>query len=221
MIELNDVKIQWTGHDGFLITTPSVRMMIDPFQIDQLPEEKKKEVLSKKVDLVICTHPHSDHLSPEDVKLVSDEHTILMGPDSCKGGLSRIGKYQPLNVDDSIDLFDMNLKGVVSYNTNKDFHKKSMRFIGVIITFKNGKKLYHAGDTDVIEEMNEFGKLNLDIALLPVSGTYTMTAEEAVTAAGMLKAKVSVPMHYGSIVGEVKDAELFVSKVEGAIYPTF
>ena len=94
-----------------------------------------------------------------------------------------------------------------------------MEFIGVILTIE-GKRIYHAGDTDVIEEMKAFEHLN--VALLPVSGTYTMTAEEAVVCAKeYVKSDIYVPMHYDRIVGDAQMAQHFVENVNGAVLPSF
>ena len=92
-----------------------------------------------------------------------------------------------------------------SYNTNKQFHPKTNGWVGYIFTAK-GQRIYIAGDTDYIPEMKNF---RVDIALLPVSGTYVMTAEEAVKAALDIKPKIAIPMHYGSIVGSKNDADRF------------
>lgn len=95
------------------------------------------------------------------------------------------------------------IEAVPSYNTNKSFHPKENGWLGFIVTLE-GVRIYHAGDTDRIPEMESF---QVDIALLPVSGTYVMTAEEAVEAARVMKPKVAIPMHYGAIVGSADDAK--------------
>lgn len=79
--------------------------------------------------------------------------------------------------------------------------------MGYIVTL-NGKRIYHAGDTDEIPEM---AQIKCDIALLPVSGTYVMTAAEAAQAANTLKPALAIPMHYGDadVVGTRQDAEEF------------
>jgi len=87
----------------------------------------------------------------------------------------------------------------------KPFHPKEDGKIGFILSVK-GVRIYHAGDTDPIPEMKNF---KTDIALLPVSGTYVMTPEEAGEAARMIKPKLAIPMHYGTIVGSENDAERF------------
>ena len=94
---------------------------------------------------------------------------------------------------------------VPAYNTNKQFHPRGNNWVGYIFTVE-GQRIYIAGDTDHIPEMKGY---RCDIALLPVSGTYVMTAEEAVAAANDIGPKIAVPMHYASIVGSEKDAETF------------
>jgi len=86
-------------------------------------------------------------------------------------------------------------------------------WVGYIFTL-NGQRIYLAGDTDHIPEMKTF---DVDIALLPVSGTYVMTAEEAVLAALDIKPKIAIPMHYNSIVGTEEDAVRFAEALKGKI----
>jgi L-ascorbate metabolism protein UlaG (beta-lactamase superfamily) len=102
---------------------------------------------------------------------------------------------------------------VPAYNTNKQFHTKDKGWVGYIFTVQ-GQRIYIAGDTDYISEMKNF---KVDIALLPVSGTYVMTADEAVKAALDMKPKVAIPMHYGSIVGSEKDAKRFADSLKGKV----
>jgi len=71
------------------------------------------------------------------------------------------------------------------------------------------------GDTDKIPEMKDFK--NIDIALLPVSGIYVMTAEEAAEAALIINPKIAIPMHYSSIVGSEEDAKRFADLLKGKI----
>ena len=77
----------------------------------------------------------------------------------------------------------------------------------------DGKRIYHAGDTDNIPEMSNL--TNIDVALLPVSGTYVMTAMEAVEACRKINPKIAIPMHYGAIVGGQSDAESFKQRASG------
>lgn len=97
-----------------------------------------------------------------------------------------------------------------AYNTDKEFHPKRAGMLSFVVTL-DGVRYYHAGDTDLIPEMSE---LKADVAFLPVSGTYVMTAEEAVQAARVLKPKLVIPMHYGEIVGDEADAQRFKEALE-------
>ena len=108
---------------------------------------------------------------------------------------------------------DVTVKAVPSYNTDKGFHPQANGWLGFIVEM-DGVKIYHAGDTDVIPEMKSF---DVDIALLPVSGTYVMTADQAVEAALDIEPKMAIPMHYGAIVGDVGDADSFRNALEGKV----
>jgi len=114
---------------------------------------------------------------------------------------------------ESISIDGMNIEAVPSYNTNKQFHPKNNNWLGFIIEI-DGSRIYHAGDTDYIPEMEKF---NVDIALLPVSGTYVMTAEEAVKAALSIEPALAIPMHYGTVAGSEEDALNFKKALEGKI----
>jgi L-ascorbate metabolism protein UlaG (beta-lactamase superfamily) len=111
----------------------------------------------------------------------------------------------------------LTIEAVPAYNINKKFHPKSDGKVGFIIRI-NEQKIYHAGDADLIPEMES---VDPDIALVPVSGTYVMTAEEAAKAVNELirPKKVVIPMHYNAVVGTEEDAKKFkklvnVCKVE-------
>jgi len=114
---------------------------------------------------------------------------------------------------DSIEAGGIKVEVVPAYNTNKQFHTQNKGWVGYIFTV-GGERIYIAGDTDHIPEMKSF---RADIALLPVSGTYVMTADEAVLAALDINPRVAIPMHYGSIVGTAADAKKFAEKLKGKI----
>jgi L-ascorbate metabolism protein UlaG (beta-lactamase superfamily) len=114
---------------------------------------------------------------------------------------------------DALEIKGVKIEAVPSYNTNKQFHTKERGWVGYVFT-SGGQRIYIAGDTDYIPEMKN---IRADIALLPVSGTYVMTADEAAQAALDIKPKVAIPMHYGSIVGAKEDARRFAEKLKGKI----
>ena len=111
----------------------------------------------------------------------------------------------------SLTVGEVTVHAVPAYNVNKFrspgqlFHPPAMHGNGYIIEM-GGEKLYHAGDTDLIPEMR---RVQVTVALLPISGTYVMTAKEAFEAAKIIRAEMFVPMHYGDIVGTQGDVEEF------------
>jgi len=200
MIKAFADKIAWLGHDGFRIDAEKT-IYVDPYQIGPGPV----------ADLILITHEHFDHCSPEDVaKIQGPETVIVTEKDSAK---KLTGDVRIVKPGETLDLGDVKIKAVPSYNTDKDFHPKKNGWLGFIVETE-GVKVYHAGDADFIPEMKDF---EVDIALLPVSGTYVMTADQAVKAALAINPKLAIPMHYGAIVGDEQDALSFEKALEGKI----
>ena len=150
---------------------------------------------------------------------MSGAHTVIVANETAASQLS--GDVRVMQPGDEIALGKVVIKAVPAYNLNKfrspgvPFHPKSARHNGYIVTV-GGERLYFAGDTDHIPEMSD---LECDIALLPVSGTYVMTAEEAAQAAQAIQPQVAVPMHYGAgVVGTASDAEQFEALYGGKVF---
>lgn len=201
-------KIKWLGHASFKITGEKI-IYIDPWKLQKN---------SEKADIILITHPHFDHLSKEDVNIIKKDGTVIVTAAECAKELAGIVKeLKVIKPGESIKVENIGIKGVHAYNINKKFHEKSKGWLGFIIEI-NGEKLYHSGDTDNIPEME---KIEADIALLPIGGTYTMTPKEAAEAAEKMKTKVVIPMHYGDVVGSSADAEKFkkLCKVKVEILP--
>ena len=105
------------------------------------------------------------------------------------------------------------VRAVPAYNLNKRFHPMENEWNGYILEIE-GKKVYHAGDTDFIPEMHELsGKI--DVAFLPVSGTYVMKPKEAAMAAETIRPKLAIPMHFGAIIASESEAREFASAYAG------
>lgn len=185
-------KIHWLGHDSFRIDSDKI-IYIDPWQLSHQP----------KADLILITHDHYDHCSPSDIAAIQKTDTEIVCVKECRGKLS--GKLHIVRPGDKITVQGVDIEAVPAYNPAKKFHPKANGWAGYVITVE-GTRIYHAGDTDLIPEMKD---IRCDIALLPVSGTYVMTAEEAVKAAAVIKPKTAIPMHWGAIVGGQADAEYF------------
>lgn len=186
--------ITWLGHASFRIERARTIIYIDPWRLPDAPGD---------ADWVLITHPHYDHLSVPDIQKVVKPTTVIVGPPDCLTELT--GDLRPVKPGESVTVGEVTVEAVAAYNTSKPYHPRQNQWVGYIVTV--GKvRIYHAGDTDVTPEMREF---RADVALLPVSGTYVMTAEEAAMAANFMAPKLAIPMHYGTIVGNSSDAIRF------------
>ena len=193
-------KIAWLGHDAFRIEAKK-KIYFDPYQISGGP----------KADIILISHDHFDHCSPDDIAKIQQPKTIIVTEKTASKKLK--GDVRILKPGESFFLDDVKVEAVPSYNIDKEFHPKKNGWLGFIVEVE-GVRIYHAGDTDFIPEMKEF---KVDIAFLPVSGTYVMTAEQAVKAALAIRPKLAIPMHYGAIVGDAADAAKFKRNLEGKV----
>ncbi|GBC72652.1 putative L-ascorbate-6-phosphate lactonase UlaG [archaeon HR04] len=214
MLEYKGVRIAWLGHDTFKISSSSGAVIyIDPYKL-------RKEARDR-ADLLLISHEHFDHLSIEDArKVIAADKTTVVTTKSCADGMRgvKVKEVKVVKPWDKVDVQGIAVEAVPAYNINKinpdtrkPFHPKDAGMVGFVVTV-DGVRIYHAGDTDAVEELRSLS--NIDVALLPVSGTYVMTADEAVQAVGMVKPKIAIPMHYGTIVGSQRDAERFKSMVK-------
>jgi L-ascorbate metabolism protein UlaG (beta-lactamase superfamily) len=206
-MDIEDIKLEWLGHSGFLIHNHKV-IYIDPFNI-------KED--SEKADFILITHSHYDHCSIADIKnIIKDGTKILLTADS----QSKITRFQiPINIqivepNQELTFGDIKIATMPSYNLDNPAHGKDEGWVGYVIKINN-VTIYHAGDTDLIPEMQKLTGHNQPdkklIALLPVGGRFTMNAEEAAEAAKLIKPFLAIPMHYGNLVGTKEDAEEFVN----------
>jgi L-ascorbate metabolism protein UlaG (beta-lactamase superfamily) len=199
--------VDWMGHAGFRVRVGRATVYIDPYRV---PEG------APPADLILITHGHYDHFSPQDVERLTTRETWLVGPaavaERVSGQVHRIGPGEIL--DDEL-VRGVHVKAVAAYNTSKrdpdghPFHPRDAGWVGYELNVR-GERLYHSGDTDVIPEMDSV--TGVDVALLPVSGVYVMTAQEAAEAARRIQPRVAVPMHWGAHIGTEHDARTFATK---------
>ncbi len=196
-LKFGPYELSWLGHASFLLKNDKV-IYIDPYEVTSGP----------KADVMLITHNHFDHCSPKDISRLLKSSTKVVAPRSCREKVPKV-EFLEVRPGDKIKLDDIGIEAVPAYNVKRErlkFHPRRSGYVGYILELPDGTRLYHAGDTDLIPEMKD---LRVDIALVPVSGTYVMNAFEAAEAVGLIRPKVAVPMHYGSIVGSKTDAEKF------------
>jgi L-ascorbate metabolism protein UlaG (beta-lactamase superfamily) len=203
MLDFNGVKFHWLGHDGYKLTVEGKIIYIDPYKTSAFYHNKND------ADIILISHNHFDHLSMDDIGHILGTNTTIVAAKECIDQLKNVMAAETKTVvpGDRLIVQGIPIETVAAYNTNKQFHPKADGKVGFIITL-NMMRIYHSGDTDDIPEMST---TQPDVALVPVSGTYVMTAEEAAKAVNekIRPKKLAIPMHYGSIVGSDQDAVKF------------
>ena len=196
--------VEWLGHAGFRVTAGRSRIYIDPYRVG---------ASAPPADLILITHGHYDHFSPQDVERLSHDGTQVVAPAQVAERLA--GRVRSIAVGEEIEAESMQgvfVRAVAAYNTSKRdadgnlFHPREAGNVGFDVSVR-GERLYHSGDTDVIPEMDQVA--GVDVALLPVSGVYVMTPAEAAEAARRIAPRVAVPMHWGEHLGARADALAF------------
>jgi L-ascorbate metabolism protein UlaG (beta-lactamase superfamily) len=206
-------KLRWLGHDSFLYVGPPV-LYFDPWRLEQ-----GQPATWPVADIVLVSHEHGDHCSPQDVERVSGPGTVIIANQTAAPSLP--GTVRIMRPGETLSVGEATVEAVPAYNIDKyrspgvPFHPRPAMHNGYVVTV-GGERVYFAGDTDHIPEM---AGIDCDVALLPVSGTYVMTAEEATEAARAIGPRVAVPMHYGAgVVGTASDAERFAALYGGQVF---
>lgn len=205
-MEVNGISLKWLGHASFKIKTEGKIIYIDPYEVSD----------EEKADIILVTHEHYDHCSIKDITKLSKKNTSIIVTPDCLSKVSNIEKAKLVSVEPNkeYEVDGLKIETIPAYNINKKFHPKENGWVGYILNIE-GKRIYHAGDTDFIPEMKNLR--NIEIAMLPIGGTYTMDVKEAAEAANIIKPKVAIPMHYNKIQGTEANPEEFKQKVKPSI----
>ena len=208
------MNVKINTHSSILIEEAGLKFYFDPFKIT----EKKKDA-----DFIFITHDHFDHFDKKSILNIKNENTYIICPNTIvekvAGVMSGYDRIYVLKAGKTIVHYDekqkpiFSVETVASYNVGKKFHKKDAGYLGYILKV-NDLSYYVAGDTDITEEAKN---VKCDIALIPIGGTYTMDYKEAAELINIIKPKIAIPTHYGSIVGTSDMAEKFKELVETEI----
>jgi len=176
------MKIKYLGHSAFLIDD----LLIDPFI-------KKNPICLVKIEDIKCniicvTHDHWDHLG-DSFEIAKNNNAVIVGiSEIAKKADEKNLKTEHMNIGGSVKVGDWEIKLVLATHSGNP--------TGFIL--KKDKTIYHSGDTGLFMDMMLIGEYNIDVALLPIGGRYTMDIEEAVEACKLLKCKKAIPMHYNT-----------------------
>ena len=189
-------NISWYGHATMKFSGEKI-VYIDPYEL-HLP-------YYEAADIVLITHEHDDHCSPEDLRKLVKADTVIYAPISCRTLLAEFAAVKIIAPGEISIEQGVRIEAIPAYNIKKRYHPESAGGLGYVVTL-NEKRIYQAGDTDFIPIMKS---VEADIVILPVGGLYTMNAEEAAKAANAIQPDLAIPMHFGAIVGSAVDAEKF------------
>lgn len=206
-------RIRWLGHAAFQITTNEGKQIyIDPW-FEGNPASPVQGQDLEEADLVLVTHDHFDHLG-DAVKLLKGARARAMGQPELLGVLEAQGvpgeKLMGMNVGGTVEVAG------VAVTMTQAFHSAGKGSpAGFILTLLGGPVIYHAGDTGLFGDMKLLGELyNIDVALLPIGGVYTMDPLQAATAVKLISPRVVIPMHYRTFPALAQDAARFVRLVQ-------
>ena len=222
-MNLNGIKLTWLGHATFRIETPGGKtIFIDPWVMgNPMCPEKEKSV--KKVDIMLCTHGHGDHIG-DAVEIAKKHDPKVVGiPELC-GWLKKKGAKQTAEMNKGGTQIVGDIKVTMVHADHSCGIQDGDELIyggeacGYVVEFANGAKIYHAGDTNVFGDMQIIRELyQPEIVMIPIGDHYTMGPREAAYACTLLKAKTVIHMHFGTfpvLTGMPSELQKLVPEVE-------
>lgn len=188
-------------------------LYFDPYQIQNENQD---------ADIILITHDHFDHFSPEDIRKIIKEDTVLVLPECMhnlnmreldKGVPGDSVEYKYVAPEDVVEVKGLIIKAVPAYNRMKPFHPKSKKYVGYLVTMDE-VTYYVAGDTDSTPENQA---VKCDVALVPVGGKFTMNYKEAASLVNSIRPRLAIPTHYGNVAGDSDDGRKFAALVDSQI----
>lgn len=185
---LDNTSIVWLGHASFMIEADGKTIYIDPYVLPSNPAP---------ADLILVTHDHFDHLGTEQVKQIRKNDTVLFGTTE---SVRKVAFGNPVSDGITFEWSGISVTTTKAYNVNKTdsyghLYHPNGTVVGYILDI-NGRRIYDSGDTDFIPEMNAIK--NIDVAMLPIGGKFTMDVHDATEAAQEIVPRTIIPMHYDS-----------------------
>jgi len=207
--------LTWNGHANFQITTPNLSMLIDPW-FEGNPSACIGSDSCSQVDLILVTHDHDDHVG-QAVEICKKTGAHIMAVVETAHRLMELGVPQDrivngigFNIGGSVDF-----KGITATMIQAFHSSQTGTPVGYIISLEDGTTVYHAGDTGIFSSMEIYGKLfDIDLALLPIGGVFTMDPAQAALACTLLNCRQVVPMHWGSFPVLEQSTDTFASELQ-------
>lgn len=215
------VELQYLGHSFFKLAFPHTSVLIDPFINNTNTESSFQRLVEchplaeeelNDVSVILVSHEHFDHFDKKAIESIAEKNNAtVVSHESVLKELNLPKRlFCPISTGEKIELRKLSIEGITAHHPNSFFP------LGFLID--SGKeRIYHAGDTDLIDEFDE---IKADIALLPIGGTFTMDLVDAVKATKCIKPKIAVPMHYNTFPMIKADPSEFKQKIEKSLLET-
>ncbi|MEW5955158.1 MAG: metal-dependent hydrolase [Candidatus Micrarchaeota archaeon] len=204
-------NVRFFGHASFEIQLGGKTVLTDPW-FERNPVEMKRLVPPaanadsfRKVDFILISHEHFDHCSPSDVQVIcSRTQAQVIGPEDALMNLAVNPRLKmPVSPGDSFNVLGLDIEVLVAK------HPQSTNPVSFIVS-NGSKRIYFAGDT---YEFSEMTRIDCDLAILPIGGTYTMDVLAAVKALKLMRPKFVIPMHYNTFARIEVDVRDFEKRV--------
>ena len=237
-----ETKLKWFGHAAFSITTPKGKvLLIDPWLRNPSNPEGKdnKDALAaiSKVDYILLTHGHRDHVG-DAVEIAKKTGALLIANPELAGNLVKLTDFPAKQAQDNIMQMGGEIQiadGEVTIAMTEAVHSSSVfnpkagpndperayggSPAGFVIMIRNGPRIYHTGDTAYFKDMEIIGETHsIDVALINIS---QMGAKLSARAAQSVRAKLAVPMHFGTFPGLLQTADEFGANLKQLRIPFF
>ncbi len=204
MTAKNSTRITWLGHSAVLIqTAKGANILIDPY-LKGNPSYPKDLELPSKIDYILLTHGHGDHVG-DAVPLAKSHGATVVAIFELADYVAKKGVEHTvgMNLGGTVQLKDVSATMVDAKHSAAAADEDGMHYVGVaagfVVTIEGGTTIYHAGDTAVFGDMALIRELyEPKIALLPIGDHFTMGMKEAALATKLIMPEVVLPMHFGT-----------------------
>ncbi|WP_163327700.1 metal-dependent hydrolase [Desulfurobacterium thermolithotrophum] len=192
-------KLWYLGHSAFYIEGEGIKALIDPF-LSENPWKIAKPEDFKDLNYIFVTHAHGDHLG-DAIEIAKKTNAVIVSifevAQYCQ---SKGANIHAMHIGGTFNFPFGRVKLVPASHGSSVIEGDKVITLGSpcgVIIEVEGKNVYHAGDTGLIAEMELLGKYeNIEIALLPIGGNFTMDIKDAAIASELIKPKVAIPMHF-------------------------
>jgi L-ascorbate metabolism protein UlaG (beta-lactamase superfamily) len=237
-----ETKLKWFGHAAFSITTPGGKvLLIDPWLRNPSNPEAKdgKDAIAaiSKVDYILLTHGHRDHVG-EAVEIAQKTGAVLVANPELAGNLVKLTNFPAKQAQDNIMQMGGEIQiadGEVTIAMTAAVHSSSVfnpkagpseperayggSPAGFVIMIKNGPTIYHTGDTAYFKDMEIIGEsYSIDFALINIS---QMGAKLSAKCAQSVRARLAIPMHFGTFAGLLPSADGFAAELKPLKIPYY